>query len=61
MDTILSNSATLKGTAHFLGPLGLAGFMSTIASIAYPDRFATLLNDYIVTPSIANAQIGFFQ
>lgn len=35
--------------------------MSTIASIAYPDRFATLPNDYVITPSISNDQIGFFQ
>jgi hypothetical protein len=44
-----------------LGPLGLAGFQSTIASVAYPDRFGGLANDYVITPSVSNDQQGFFQ
>jgi pimeloyl-ACP methyl ester carboxylesterase len=43
------------------GPLGLAGFMSTIAGVAYPDRFSSLPNDYVITPSVSNDQLGFFQ
>lgn len=44
-----------------MGPLGLAGFQSTIASVAYPDRFGGLSNDYVITPSVSNDQMEFFQ
>ncbi|ORY29832.1 Alpha/Beta hydrolase protein [Naematelia encephala] len=42
------------------GPLGLAGFSSTIASVAYPSRFSSLGNDYVITPSVSADQLGFF-
>jgi hypothetical protein len=44
-----------------MGPLGLAGFMSTIANVAYPARFASLPNSYVITPTVSNDQLGFFQ
>lgn len=43
-----------------MGPLGLAGFMSTIANVAYPARFASLPNSYVITPTVSNDQLGFF-
>lgn len=44
-----------------LGPLGLAGFDSTIASVAYPARFGELSDDnYVITPSVSADQMGFF-
>ena len=43
-----------------VGPLGLAGFESTIASVAYPDRFSSLSNAYVITPSISIDQKEFF-
>ncbi|OCF75053.1 hypothetical protein I204_03901 [Kwoniella mangroviensis CBS 8886] len=42
------------------GPLGLSSFQSTIASVAYPERFAGYPNDYVITPSQTNDQIEFF-
>ncbi|WVW80194.1 hypothetical protein I302_102171 [Kwoniella bestiolae CBS 10118] len=42
------------------GPLGLAAFQSTIASVAYPARFASDANDYVITPSVSVDQTGFF-
>ncbi|WVQ64984.1 uncharacterized protein L199_003154 [Kwoniella botswanensis] len=42
------------------GPLGLAAFQSTIASVAYPSRFASDANDYVITPSVSVDQTGFF-
>jgi hypothetical protein len=41
------------------GPLGLAGFESTIANVAYPDRFP-YGNDYLSTPSVSIDQKEFF-
>jgi hypothetical protein len=41
------------------GPLGLAGFDSTIASVAYPDRFQ-YGSDYLSTPSVSVDQREFF-
>jgi hypothetical protein len=41
------------------GPLGLAGFESTIANVAYPARFP-YGNDYISTPSVSIDQKEFF-
>lgn len=43
------------------GPLGLAGFGATIANVAYPQRFSGLGNDYVITGTSSNDQIGFFQ
>ena len=43
-----------------VGPLGVAGFDSTIASVAYPDRFAADANDYLSTPSVSIDQKEFF-
>jgi len=42
------------------GPLGLAAFDSTIASVAYPDRFGSLNSTYVITPSVSADQYGFF-
>jgi pimeloyl-ACP methyl ester carboxylesterase len=42
-----------------MGPLGLAGFESTIANVAYPDRFP-YGNDYLSTPSVSIDQKEFF-
>jgi len=41
------------------GPLGLAGFESTLARVAYPDRFP-YGSDYISTPSVSIDQKEFF-
>lgn len=41
------------------GPLGLAGFESTIANVAYPDRFP-YGSDYLSTPSVSIDQKEFF-
>lgn len=50
--TGFSNNATS-------GVLGVGGFESTIASVAYPDRFS-YGNDYIITPSVSIDQKEFF-
>ena len=42
------------------GPLGLGGFDSTIASVAYPSRFSNLSNAYVSTPSVSTDQKEFF-
>ncbi|WWC68591.1 uncharacterized protein I206_102521 [Kwoniella pini CBS 10737] len=42
------------------GPLGLFSFQSTIANVAYPSRFSTDLNDYVITPNMYVDQTGFF-
>lgn len=42
-----------------MGPLGLAGFESSIANVAYPDRFP-YGNDYLSTPSVSIDQKEFF-
>ncbi|OCF31655.1 hypothetical protein I316_06660 [Kwoniella heveanensis BCC8398] len=51
--TGFTNNATM-------GPLGLFAFQSTIANVAYPNRFASDANDYVITPSKAVDQTGFF-
>jgi hypothetical protein len=42
------------------GPLGLAGFASTIASVAYRVRFSDLASAYVITPSVSADQQEFF-
>ena len=42
------------------GPLGLAGFDSTLANVAYPARFSELSNAYVITPSVSADQQEFF-
>ncbi|WWC87941.1 uncharacterized protein L201_002841 [Kwoniella dendrophila CBS 6074] len=42
------------------GPLGLFSFQSTIASIAYPSRFSSDANDYVITPNVYVDQTGFY-
>ncbi|WRT65743.1 uncharacterized protein IL334_002691 [Kwoniella shivajii] len=42
------------------GPLGLFSFQSTIANVAYPSRFASEKNDYVITPNVYVDQTGFF-
>ncbi|WVR03773.1 hypothetical protein IAU60_000768 [Kwoniella sp. DSM 27419] len=51
--TGFTNNATM-------GPLGLFAFQSTIANVAYPDRFASDANDYVITPNVYVDQTGFF-
>lgn len=41
------------------GPLGLAGFGTTIANVSYPERFP-YGSDYLSTPSVSADQMGFF-
>ena len=38
----------------------MAGFDSTIASVAYPARFSDLTNAYVITPSVSADQKEFF-
>jgi hypothetical protein len=42
------------------GPLGIKAFDSTIAALAYPDRFSNLDTTYVTTPSSTADQFGFF-
>jgi hypothetical protein len=37
-----------------------SGFDSTIASVAYPSRFSSLSNSYVITPTVSVDQTGFF-
>jgi len=63
-NNVTSGQSTLRSYEPMtdpLGPLGLPGFQATIASVAYPERFGSLPNDYVITPSVSNDQIGFFQ
>lgn len=57
-DAIVLTGFTANVTS---GPLGLAAFQSTLANYAYPARFGSLSNSYVITPSVSNDQIGFFQ
>nr|XP_019050435.1 hypothetical protein I302_00867 [Kwoniella bestiolae CBS 10118]OCF29365.1 hypothetical protein I302_00867 [Kwoniella bestiolae CBS 10118] len=43
-----------------LGSLGLTALQLTIASVAYPDRFEGLPNDYVISASSAADQVVFF-
>ncbi|WWD16467.1 hypothetical protein CI109_100893 [Kwoniella shandongensis] len=56
-DALILTGFTANSTT---GPLGLFAFQSTIASVAYPDRFSADANDYVITPSVSNDQLGFF-
>jgi hypothetical protein len=61
MSPRVSPTSRTISVTYNVGPLGLAGFQSTIASVAYPERFGDLPNDYVITPSVSNDQLGFFQ
>ena len=57
------NALILTGFSNnsTMGPLGLAGFSNTIASVAYPARFGSLTdNNYVSTPSVSVDQQEFF-
>ncbi|WVW80210.1 hypothetical protein I302_102187 [Kwoniella bestiolae CBS 10118] len=42
------------------GPIGIIQFQPTISSLAYPERFSSNPNDYVITPTQTNDQLGFF-
>lgn len=56
-DALILTGFSANGT---IGPVGLSNFGSTIASVAYPERFGNLTdNSYVITGTQSNDQLGF--